>query len=84
MAMGLPVVAYDTPVSREYLGTLGVYADPLGDVEALARALASVIEDPVAARTLGQRLRERAGQHFSWARTGLQLMRVYQSVTSDE
>ncbi|MGC9346565.1 MAG: glycosyltransferase, partial [Anaerolineae bacterium] len=26
MAMGLPVVAYDTRVSREYLGSLGVYA----------------------------------------------------------
>jgi glycosyltransferase involved in cell wall biosynthesis len=80
MAMGLPVVAYDTPVSREYLGSLGVYASPLGDVEALAHAMASVIEDSVAARILGQQLRERARRHFSWARTGRQLLRIYQSV----
>ncbi len=80
MAMALPVVAYDTPVSREYLGSLGVYASPLGDVEALARALASVVADPVAARALGRQLRERAGRHYSWARTGRQLQRVYQSV----
>ncbi len=28
MAMGLPTVAFDTPVSREYLGDLGIYATP--------------------------------------------------------
>ena len=80
MAMALPVVAYDTPVSREYLGSLGVYASPLGDVEALAQALASVVADPVAARALGRQLRERAGRHYSWERTGRQLQRVYQGV----
>ncbi len=80
MAMGLPVVAYDTPVSREYLGSLGVYAAPLGDVTALAHALASVVADPSAAQALGERLRERADRHFSWARTGRQLMHIYQGL----
>ena len=41
MAPSLPVVAYDTKVSREYLGDLGTYASPLGDVEALEQALRS-------------------------------------------
>jgi len=80
MAMGLPVVAYDTPVSREYLGSLGIYASPLGDVDALAHALASVVGDPVAAQALGERLRERADRHFSWVRTGRQLMHIYQEL----
>lgn len=80
MAMGLPVVAYDTPVSREYLGSLGIYASPLGDVDALAQALASVVGDPVAAQALGERLRERADRHFSWVRTGRQLMHIYQEL----
>jgi glycosyltransferase involved in cell wall biosynthesis len=80
MAMGLPVVAYDTPVSREYLGTLGVYASPLGDANGLASALESVVEDPDAARRLGERLRDRAARHFSWQRTGRQLMRIYQGL----
>jgi glycosyltransferase involved in cell wall biosynthesis len=36
MALGQPIVAYDTPVHREYLGEAGVYA-PAGDVEASCR-----------------------------------------------
>jgi glycosyltransferase involved in cell wall biosynthesis len=81
MAMALPVVAYDTQVTREYLGSLGVYASPLGDVPSLTQALASLLDDPEASRDLGARLRERAGRHFSWDRTGLQLNRVYDSLT---
>ena len=77
MAMGLPVVVYQTDVSREYLGTLGIYADPVGEARALAQALAFVLRNPEAARVMGQQLRERAGRHFSWARTGRQLLKIY-------
>ncbi len=80
MAMGLPVVAYDTPVSREYLGALGIYASPLGDVNGLTGALESVAADPIAARDLGARLRDRAARHFSWKRTGRQLLRIYRGL----
>ncbi len=80
MAMGLPVVAYDTSVSREYLGSLGVYAAPLGDVPALAQALAFLIRNPAAAMLLGEQGRERARKHFSWERTGRKLMRIYQQL----
>jgi len=38
MAMGLPTVAFDTPVANEYLGFDGVYAK-LGDVDSLAEKL---------------------------------------------
>ena len=38
MAAGLPVVAFDTPVHREYLGDLGIYA-PAGDAAGLAAAI---------------------------------------------
>ncbi|MCU0521448.1 MAG: glycosyltransferase family 4 protein [Anaerolineae bacterium] len=84
MAMGLPVVAYDTPVNREYLGSLGIYATPLGDVIALAEALASLIADPLEAHTVGERLRERADRHFSWERTGRQLLRIYKDLTEKD
>jgi glycosyltransferase involved in cell wall biosynthesis len=82
MAMGLPVVAYDTQVTREYLGSLGTYASPLGDVPALTRALAGLLADPRRAQQLGVALRERAGHHFSWDRTGRTLMRVYDSLAA--
>lgn len=77
MAMALPVVAYDTPVSREYMGGLGVYARPMGDAQALAESVAFLLRNPVAARELGERLRERAGRHFSWQRTGRRLIQLY-------
>lgn len=78
MAMALPTVVYDTPVSREYLGKLGIYAAPLGDATGLARALAFILRNPAAGRELGLRLRERAERHFSWQRTGRQLRRLYE------
>lgn len=63
MAAGLPVVAFDTPVHREYLSDLGLYA-PVGDAEALAARLAEVLADLGKARERGQALRARALTRF--------------------
>ncbi len=83
MAMALPTVAFDTQVSREYLGDSGVYARPLGDVKALAEAIAFVLRNPVVAQAMGQALRERAAKHFSWARTGRQMLVLYRRLLED-
>lgn len=80
MAMELPTVAFDTPVSREYLGTLGTYAAPVGNPKALAEAIGGLLETPSRWHQLGQRLRRRAGRHFSWDRSGRHLLRIYRSV----
>lgn len=80
MAMELPTVAFDTPVSREYLGSLGVYASPSGDPAALADAIADLLEAPDRCREIGRRLRERAGRHFSWDRAGRHLLKIYRTV----
>ncbi|MGQ9466888.1 MAG: glycosyltransferase family 4 protein [Anaerolineae bacterium] len=80
MAMALPTVAFDTPVSREYLGSLGVYASPPGDPDALARAIQALVEQPDLRRALGEGLRQRALRHFSWDRAGRQLVRIYREV----
>jgi glycosyltransferase involved in cell wall biosynthesis len=77
MAMGLPTVAFDTPISREYLGTLGTYAAPVGDPMALADAIGSLLDAPGQLADIGRRLRERAGRHFSWDRAGRHLLKVY-------
>lgn len=76
MAMALPTVAFDTSVSREILGDLGLFA-PVGDVEALAGRLEEVLADEAAARALGQRLRERAISHFSWRESARAILGVY-------
>jgi glycosyltransferase involved in cell wall biosynthesis len=80
MAMELPTVAFDTPVSREYLGTLGAYASPNGDPAALADAIADLLKAPARCRDIGRRLRERAGRHFSWDRAGRHLLKIYGTV----
>ncbi|MBN1178881.1 MAG: glycosyltransferase family 4 protein [Anaerolineae bacterium] len=77
MAMELPTVAFDTPVSREYLGGLGVYAKPAGDPAALADGIQKLALDPELRLSLGKALRRRAALHFSWDRSGRQLVRTY-------
>ena len=63
MAMGLPTVAFDTPVSREYLGDAGVLT-PLGDVGALSAALAHLAQNCAERTERGRQLRWRAIEQF--------------------
>lgn len=80
MAMELPTVAFDTPVSREYLGSLGVYAAPAGDPAALADGIQKLVENPPLRRAIGRELRRRAARHFSWERAGRRLVHIYRSL----
>lgn len=79
MAMGLPTVAYDVPVSREYLGDLGVYAR-VKDVISLADALEGLLANRERATFLGKALRQRAIEHYSWASAGQRIMDVYDTI----
>lgn len=76
MACGLPVVAFDTPVNRELLGTDGIYAR-LGDVDDLACCLADALSDRERLRLLGRRMRERALELHSWDARVVLLESVY-------
>ena len=69
MAAGLPVVTADIPPLNQIIrdgqeGTLY----PEGDVAALARAIARVLDEPATAWAQGQRGRGRVSEHYSWAR----------------
>jgi len=78
MAMGLPTVAFDTPVNREILGDLGIFARK-GDHHALAAELESVLyHNSQAARALGERLRARAVSIYSWTRGAKLIQEIYQ------
>ncbi len=81
MALAQPVVAYDSPVHREYLADLGVYA-PLGDVNALAEGIATLLRAPVYGRELGQKLRQRAVTEYSWQRAGEEIVMLYRRLTN--
>jgi glycosyltransferase involved in cell wall biosynthesis len=76
MAMELPTVVFDVPVSREFLGPLGVYAESVND-RALADALHSLLSDPQGAKELGRRLRQRAADHYSWEQSGAHILSIY-------
>jgi glycosyltransferase involved in cell wall biosynthesis len=79
MAVGLPVVAFDTPVAREYLALDGIYARP-GDAGSLADCLDSALPGPGQAeryRQSGLRLRQRAAQSFGWEAAGRQIAQAY-------
>jgi YD repeat-containing protein len=82
MAAGLPTVAFDTPVAREYLGRDGLLA-ARGDSASLA---AKLIEGMFpaggnqAGRELGGRLRRRAIQQFAWDPAGQMIVATYRGL----
>jgi glycosyltransferase involved in cell wall biosynthesis len=76
MSCGLPVVASDTTVNRELLGSAGVYAPP-GDASALAGRIVELLEDPDRRRSLGARLRSRAESEFDWVSLTDRLLSIY-------
>ncbi len=83
MAMALPVVAFDTPVSREMLGDLGIYAQ-YGDARSLALRLLQALRDEEGSRMRGQQLRERVKAHFSWAQAIQGLVELYGRIGARE
>jgi glycosyltransferase involved in cell wall biosynthesis len=78
MAMGLPVVAFDTPVSREYLGDEGLYATP-PDSASLAVALERALSDEANDHRSAV-LRSRALEVYAWDRAAQTILRAYRSV----
>ena len=83
MAMGLPTVAFDAPVAREYLGHLGVYAET-GSAASLAECICGLLErrrcNPDGLRELRHQLRERARERFGWQPVGQALNRLYAEI----
>ena len=81
MALGLPTVAFDTAVSREYLDDLGIYAE-LGSVDDLASGLIRALDDADLCARLGPALRARAQAQFSWDQSGDLILQAYDRLTS--
>jgi glycosyltransferase-like protein len=77
MSAGLPVVASDLPVFREYLRPgQDALMVPTGDADALAAALGTVLDDPALSSRLvaaGQAVAAR----FTWAGSAAEHRRIY-------
>jgi glycosyltransferase involved in cell wall biosynthesis len=82
MAVGLPTVAFDLPVSREYLGYDGIYAKA-GDSNALAQSLALLLDDAALRREMAERLRRRAQRHYAWTSSGELILEIYRALCND-
>lgn len=76
MATGLPVVTFDTPVSREFMGDLGTYAD-FGSARSLADKLKELLSNEADRQELGLALRAKAEAELGREFTRHQLEAVY-------
>ncbi len=84
MAMALPTVAFNTPVSREFLGDGGIYATEISSW-ALAAALNRALDLSDGERSrLGHYLRQRVIRYFSWQQAGEQIETIYRALLSGE
>ena len=79
MAVGLPTVAFDTPVNREILGDSGAFAR-LGDSGDLARVMIELLANQTAADQRGRLLRLRAEECFSWGRAAQDILNIYEEL----
>jgi glycosyltransferase involved in cell wall biosynthesis len=78
MACGTPVVTSDVASLPEVVGDAAVMVDPY-DTDALATAIARVVESPDLRQELSERGMKRAGL-FSWEKTARQTVKVYEDV----
>lgn len=76
MALGLPTVAFDSPVNRDILGPAGVFAR-MADPDDLAQKLLDVLDSDAEAVGRGRSLRRRAEEEFSWSEAGRRILEVY-------
>lgn len=81
MSLGLPVITFDTSVSRQYLGDNGIYAE-YGSRESLTERIIDTLQHPDRATQIGRRNRELAIANHSIAHIGPQLEMIYQRLTS--
>jgi glycosyltransferase involved in cell wall biosynthesis len=84
MANGVPVVGYLAPGVSELVrtGVDGVLVPP-GDVDALAAALARVVEDPPLADRLGRAARDRARAWPTWRETARRFADLIEQVAEE-
>jgi glycosyltransferase involved in cell wall biosynthesis len=78
MSAGTPVVAFDAPGVAEIVGDAGLLV-PLGDADALADALLTLLADAQRRADLARRARQRAAL-FSWENAAARTAEVYRSV----
>ncbi len=85
MACGLPVVATTAGAIPEIVedGVTGVLVPP-DDPEALASAIAALLDDPELMRSMGVNGREKVVSHFTWEKVVERVIRGYRGILGIE
>lgn len=78
MSVATPVICSDAPALVEVAGDAAVVV-PRGDVEALADAIAALVDDPAARARLGAAGRQRAGR-FDWDDVARRAWKLYRAI----
>ncbi len=81
MAQGTAVVTSSGTATAEVVGPAGVVVEP-GDTDALAGALARLLDDGAERDRLGRQGRQRAVERFSWASTAAGLAAAYREAAA--
>jgi glycosyltransferase involved in cell wall biosynthesis len=76
MAFGVPVVAFDLRETRVSAGLAARYVEP-NDVEAYARAVLELIDDPRSRSEMGRIGRERVERYLAWEHQESGYVRVF-------
>ncbi len=79
MALGRPVVMFETKEGRRSAGDAALYARP-NDPEDMAEKIAWLLEHPEEARKMGERGRERFEKLLKWELSVPELLKAYEKV----
>jgi glycosyltransferase involved in cell wall biosynthesis len=81
-SLGKPVIAADTPATRELIhhGEDGLVVSQ--DARVLAEAIALLLDDTALAMTLGQRGRDKVNERYRWPAVASRVAAVYQALLS--
>lgn len=82
MAARLPIICFDRPTNRLYLGQDAYYVDPKDGTRGITNAIVDLVDTPEQWRALGAKSREHA-QDYSWTNAGKKLEKIYQCNISE-
>jgi glycosyltransferase involved in cell wall biosynthesis len=84
MAAGLPVVASDFPLWREFLGNgeCGLTVDPF-DPSSAAQAIRWLLEHPEEAEHMGAKGRQKVLENYCWEKEAVKLLGFYDQLLND-
>jgi len=82
MSCGAPVIATTGGSLPEVVGDAGVIV-PHSNPDALASAIADLLDNPAKRDELGRKARQRVLDHFKWERTARQVVDIYRQAMQD-